>query len=171
MSVLNDSDFSEIDLFESSLINSKRVVVFGAGRVGFVMKSFSMRLNHMGKESYFLGDVNVPKIGSDDLVLIGSGSGNTSSVVNVVQLALKHNIDIIGITANPRSFVAKNSKCSILLNCPNKESISENNFSKQPMTTLFEQSLYILLDSLVLNLMRKMNQTNELMLDRHNILE
>ena len=86
-SVLNDSNFSDIDLFESDLINSKRIVVFGAGRVGFVMKSFSMRLNHLGKESYFLGDVNVPKIGSEDIVLIGSGSGNTSSVVNITLIS------------------------------------------------------------------------------------
>jgi len=170
-SVLNDSDFSKIDLFESNLINSKKIVVFGAGRVGFMMKSFSMRLNHLGKESYFLGDVNVPKIGSEDLVLIGSGSGNTSSVVNIVQVALKHNIDIISITANPKSFVAENSRLSILLNCPNKDTMDKDNLSKQPMTTLFEQSLFVLLDSVVLNLMRRMGQTNELMLERHNILE
>jgi len=168
---LQKSDFTQINLFISTIINAKKIIVFGAGRVGFVMKGFGMRLNHLGIESYFLGDVNVPKIGSDDLLLIGSGSGNTSSIVNIVEIAIKNNIKVLCVTANSDSFVAKKSSAYILLNCPNKESYKVEKVSKQPMTTLFEQSLYVFFDSLVLSLMNVMDETNESMYERHNILE
>ena len=170
-SVLEKSDFTQIDSFASTIINSKKIVVFGAGRVGLVMKSFGMRLNHLDIDSYFLGDANVPKLGPDDLLLIGSGSGNTSSVANIVEIATKNKIKVMCITANRESRILKHSCNYILLNCQTKESLGEQRFSKQPMTTLFEQSLSIFLDSLVLILMALKKETNESMLERHNILE
>ncbi len=170
-SVLKQSDFSQIEPFVSSIIGSNKIVVLGAGRVGFVMKSFGMRLSHLGKECFFWGDANVPKLSSNDLLIIGSGSGNTSSIVNIVDIAVRNGIKVICITANKESQVVKHSSNFILLNSNTKETSKKSNISKQPMTTLFEQSLWIFLDSLVLKLMDCMNETNESMQERHNILE
>jgi 6-phospho-3-hexuloisomerase len=168
---LESSDFTQSEDVLKAILNAKKIVVFGAGRVGFAMKSFGMRLNHLGLTSFFLGDVNVPATGVGDLMIVGSGSGNTISVADIVSIAQQNGLAIICVTANPNSVIAKSSASMIVINSPTKENRDKTGLSIQPMTTLFEQSLLIVLDSLVLQLMEKMNETNESMARRHNRLE
>jgi DNA-binding MurR/RpiR family transcriptional regulator len=94
-----------------------------------------------------------------------------TSVTNIVSLAKQNKLNVICITSNPKSIVAKNSSSLILLNCQTKESNNLQRLSLQPMTTIFEQSLYLTLDALVMVLMNKMNETHYTMLERHNNLE
>ena len=168
---LENSDFHQLKNFIEIILSAENIIIFGAGRVGFVMKSFSMRLNHLGLNSYFLGDTNVPASGRKDLLIVGSGSGTTKSVSEMVSLAKKNNLQVICVTANPNSTIAKNSSATIFLKAPNKFDLMIPRFSKQPMTTLFEQSLFITLDSIVLKLMEELNQNHDLMSERHNVLE
>ena len=170
-SVLKSSNYQDIVKFCDSILSAQRIVLFGAGRVGFVMKSFGMRLSHLGINSYFLTDSNIPRTSPRDLLIVGSGSGNTASVSNIVLLAKQYKLNVICITSNPDSIVAKNSSALILLNCQTKESNSIERLSLQPMTTIFEQSLYLTLDAIVMLLMNRMNETHHTMLERHNNLE
>lgn len=170
-SVLKSSNYHDIVKFCDSVLTAQKIVLFGAGRVGFVMKSFGMRLSHLGINSYFLTDSNIPRTDSRDLLIVGSGSGNTTSVSNIVLLAKQNKLNIICITANPESIVAKNSSSLILLNCQTKEGSDLQRLSLQPMTTIFEQSLYLTLDAIVMVLMNRMNETHHTMLKRHNNLE
>lgn len=169
--VLKTSDFSQIDLLCEAIISASNIILFGAGRVGLAMKAFSMRLSHLGFNSYFLNDSNIPNSNSNDLLIVGSGSGNTGSVLNIALLAKKNGLNIVSITSNKNSLIAKNSSVYILLNCQHKETKEEVRTSIQPMTTLFEQALFITLDAIVLVLMQKRNETHYSMLDRHNNLE
>ena len=92
---LENSDFRQIENFMKIILAAENIIVFGAGRVGFVMKSFSMRLNHLGLNSFFLCDSNVPASGYRDLLIVGSGSGTTKSVSEIVSLAKQNNLKII----------------------------------------------------------------------------
>ncbi len=168
---LENSDFRQIENFMKIILAAENIIVFGAGRVGFVMKSFSMRLNHLGLNSFFLCDSNVPASGYRDLLIVGSGSGTTKSVSEIVSLAKQNNLKIICVTANPNSTIAKDSLATICLQAPTKYDLMIPRFSKQPMTTLFEQTLFITLDSIVLKLMEKLNQNHDSMSERHNVLE
>ena len=56
------------------------IFVFGAGRSGLVGKAFAMRLVHLGKTVHFVGDSTVPAITHQDVLVVISGSGKTSSV-------------------------------------------------------------------------------------------
>lgn len=169
--VLKSSNYHDIGKFCDSILSAQRIVLFGAGRVGFVMKSFGMRLSHLGINSYFLTDSNIPRTSTKDLLIVGSGSGNTTSVSNIVLLAKQKKLNVICITSNPKSIIAKNSSSLILLNCQTKESNNLQRLSLQPMTTIFEQSLYLTLDALIMVLMNRMNETHHTMLERHNNLE
>jgi 6-phospho-3-hexuloisomerase len=168
---LRISNFSELENFVYKIVNAEKIVVFGAGRVGLMMKTFAMRLNHLGLNSYFLGEVNLPATGLGDLMIIGSGSGNTKSVVAVAQIAQDKNLDVISVTSNVNSLIANLSTSVIHLNCQTKESDPALKLSIQPMTTLFEQSLLIFLDALVLDLMTELKEDNESMSRRHNVIE
>ena len=76
-SISNQFDYSQLeivtDLFDRS--DSKKFVGFAAGRMGFSLKAFMMRLNHLGYESYMIGDTNFPRLDSSSVVFISSSSG------------------------------------------------------------------------------------------------
>lgn len=168
---LKTSDFTDLDNFITKIISASNIVVFGAGRVGLMMQTFAMRLNHLGLNGYFLGEISLPATGQGDLLVIGSGSGNTQSVVSIVEIARSKGLDVICVTANLKSKIASLSSNFVHLNCQTKESVVESNLSIQPMTTIFEQSLLIFLDALVLKLMEILGENNESMLKRHNVIE
>lgn len=170
-SALKTSDFADLHNFISKITSASNIVVFGAGRVGLMMKTFAMRLNHLGLNSFFLGEINLPATGKGDLLVIGSGSGNTKSVVSIAQIAQSKGLDIISVTSNVDSKIAELSSSLVHLNCQTKESVAEPKLSIQPMTTIFEQSLLIFLDALVLDLMETLGEDNESMSKRHNVIE
>jgi len=169
--VLKTSDFTDLHNFIRKITSASNIVVFGAGRVGLMMKTFAMRLNHLGLNSYFLGEMNLPATGKGDLLIIGSGSGNTKSVVSIAQIAESKGLDVISVTSNVNSKIAGLSSSLVHLNCQTKESVAEPKLSIQPMTTIFEQSLLIFLDALVLDLMETLEEDNESMSKRHNVIE
>jgi 6-phospho-3-hexuloisomerase len=168
---LSKSNFSDLKLFVDKILTCEQIVVYGAGRVGLVMKSFSMRLDHLGLKSFFLGDSNVPKVNDKDLLIIGSGSGRTPSVKTIVDTAEKNGLNIICITADKYSAIANSSVSVLIIDTQTKDTDLKLRSSVQPMTTLFEQALLITLDSIILMLMSKLNETHETMVLRHNILE
>jgi len=168
---LSSSNFSDLENFINRIINANKIVVFGAGRVGLIMKTFAMRLTHLNLDCYFIGDVNLPKTTEGDLIIIGSGSGNTKSVVTIAEIAKYRGLDVLSITSNLESVIANISSSLVCLNCQTKETNTSERFSIQPMTTLFEQSLLIFLDSLVLILMKELNENHKSMMERHNVIE
>jgi 6-phospho-3-hexuloisomerase len=168
---LNSSDFSDIENFVKKIITSNQIVVYGAGRVGLMMRTFAMRLTHLNLDCYFLGDSSLKKTADGDLLIIGSGSGNTKSVVSIAEIAKNKGLELICISANPNSTIAKLCSSRLILNCDSKEHTNSNRSSIQPMTTLFEQTLLILLDSIVLILMKNLNEDHFSMLERHNVIE
>ena len=168
---LEELDSETCESFINIILKSNKIILYGAGRVGFAMKGFAKRLRHLGLESYFLDDVTLPFMGPGDLMIIGSGSGSTPTVKVVAELAKNNGLDLILVTAKSNSPIAKMSSCSIIINVPSKGDVNDHASSIQPMTTLFEQALFITLDALVLNMMQMLGESNESMKRRHNVIE
>jgi 6-phospho-3-hexuloisomerase len=156
-----------------NLVNRDRtkIICTGAGRVGLSMRGFTMRLSHLGLNAYFLGETIVPHTGKGDLLLVGSGSGQTSSVLRTVEIAKSKELRVGLITASKESPMSKLSDACVVLNTPNKTLGKDSQTSIQPMTTLFEQTLAVFLDSVVLDLMKKFDENSETMWERHNAIE
>lgn len=170
-SVLIDIDELQVELFIEKILGSKSIVVGGAGRVGLAGKGFAMRLGHLGLRAFFLGDSTVPKIGGEDLLIILSGSGETQTIFDITNIAKANRCKIIGITSNKTSRIARICDNIIELKTPSK-TVSENRVkSFQPMTTLNEQCLQILLDCIVLKIMDKTGEDHNSMWNRHSNLE
>ncbi len=158
-----------IELFEEHTPINK-IVVAGAGRMGYAARGFAMRLGHMGYKAWMLGDSTVPHIGKGDLLIVASGSGNTQTIYDISNRAALNGADIALITNNPKSRIGKLASRIIQLpNGSNKDSNERE--SQQPMTTLNEQCLAILLDTIVLGIMDKTGETHDTMWNRHSNLE
>lgn len=169
--VLGKVQQEQVDRLIEGIRKADKIVVCGAGRVGYAVKGFGMRLGHLGFNAYALGDTTVPSISEGDLLLVATGSGETQTIFDLVSIAKKNKSTIIAVTGNPESRIGLLADHIVKITAPSKTKAVEGFISRQPMTTLNEQSLGIFFDAVVLQMMDQMNETHETMWSRHSNLE
>ena len=130
--------------FTDAILNCDgKIVGLGAGRMGYSLQAFMMRLSHLGFPAFMIGDTSLPRIGSDDLVIVNSSSGETPSIVLLAEIAKKHGAKILCLTAGVDSSLFKLSNICI----------TYDTFpSSQLMKTAYEQFSYIFFDECALKL-------------------
>lgn len=139
-----------------------KVLGYSAGRMGFGLKAFMMRLNHLGINAYWFGDNYVPPMGKDDVFICCSNSGTTKSVASIMDIfRAKANGKVVAFVGNEDSKMGKEADLTIKFKTCNGGLNSADDPSKinsiQPMTTLTEQAMFILFDIVTLMLIDKLN--------------
>ena len=163
---------AQMEQLADAILKAKRVFVAGAGRSGMMARCFVMRLMHMGLLAYIVGEVVTPGIAADDLLLIASGSGETASLVSMAKKAKQLGASTATVTIYPASTIGAMSDPVVSIHAPTSKSDIDIGFrSVQPMGSLFEQSLLLCLDYVILILMDKTQITAEEMFARHANLE
>ena len=148
-----------------------RVFVYGAGRSGFIGRCFAQRVMHLGINSCFISDAVTPQYTNNDLLILISGSGETTSSV-AMAIKAKNNIGgkLAVFTANPSSIIGKISDLIIEIKAKSKDvAISEASFA--PYTSLFDISTLAVLDSIGGVLMFHLGVTEEDINNRHATVE
>lgn len=169
---LIEVDNTGLEELVQQILLGQRIFIAGLGRTGLIMRCFAMRLMHLGFNVNIVGDVTSPSLNEKDLLLIGSGSGETSSLVSISSIAKKIGAKIILFTINRSSSIGQ--LASLKLCIPGVSPKLKNNTkhkSVQPMGSLFEQSLFLTLETLILILMEKKKINSELMYNNHSNLE
>ena len=138
-----------VDLVLSTKKQNKKAYCAGAGRSLLMIRSFAMRMMHMGLRSYVVGETATPAIEKDDLIIFASGSGETGALKIMIQKAKSVGAHIVVITRNAESTLAKNADLVVLI--PINYGIS----GFQPNGSTFEQSLLLLTDGLTLRVIEK----------------
>lgn len=172
-----DNGISLMDVGESTEIleclnNAKRIFLAGSGRSGLAIRAFANRLMHLGKTVYLVGEITTPSIGAGDILFIGSGSGETASLIVNAKKAKQLGAMVILNTTNPQSTLGKLADFKFIINAVNKETETvQKESSIQPMGSTFEQLSFLLYDAIVLEWIATFNQTHEYMKVRHANLE
>ncbi len=152
---------------------ANRIFVGGAGRSGFCARGFANRLMHLGKTVYVVGETTTPSIQKGDLLVIGSGSGTTASLVTDAKKAKAQGASIATITLCPDAAIGQ--LADAIVTVPGvtwKSDGVENEVTTiQPGGSLFEQLSWLIYDSIVVELMTALGQTEETMAPRHANLE
>ena len=164
-------DSEEVESLVNIVLGSKKVFVIGVGKVMLMMQALAKRLKHLGLDSYVVGETTTPGIQKGDLLLAGSGSGETITTVNVARLAKKHGAKICLITSSSDSTLRQLSDASVRIPCSTKLNLPGEIISKQSMTTLFEQCLLIFGDCVSMIIQKKLNISEEEMWKTHANLE
>lgn len=152
------------------ILEAGRIYVVGKGRSGLVMEMFAMRLMQMGLTSFVVGDSTTPAIQMGDLLVAGSGSGETAGVLSAAQKALEVGGRVVAITSRPASSLGQMADRYIII--PGETTkINLQQESKIPLGSVLEQALLIVLDCVSAWLARELRQTSESMMDRHANLE
>ncbi|MFX0138675.1 MAG: SIS domain-containing protein, partial [Candidatus Hodarchaeota archaeon] len=94
---------SLIDLIVKTYGKNRMVFLYGAGRSGFIGRCFAQRLMHLGIKSCFISDAVTHKYNDKDLLIIISGSGETTTPLAITKKAKEVGGKIVLFTGNPYS--------------------------------------------------------------------
>lgn len=140
-----------VDLILEIRKSNKKVYCAGAGRSLLMIRTFSMRMMHLGMRSYVVGETSTPAIEEGDLLIYGSGSGETGALCAMLKKAQQVGARIATITKSPESTLAKASE--VVVHIP-LDCVPD---TVQPAGSVFEQAMLILGDSMVLSILEKGN--------------
>lgn len=152
-----------VDRLIREFAKSRRVFLCGSGRTGLVVRAFALRLRHLGIDAWVIGEVGTPPVHKGDLFLACSRSGRTASVFSFAALAKKEGAQI-AFLADKGNTPKTGSALRIELPVGSRAKAA-------PLGTVFELSLFLFFDSLVLRLMERLHQTERQMKGRHANLE
>ncbi len=92
-----------LDGWIEEIVKAKRIVVFGLGREGLQMRSFAMRLFHMGRNVAVWGDMTTPAVGPGDLFIVSAGPGDLATADTLADVARKAGARTALVTAQPQA--------------------------------------------------------------------
>ncbi|MDD5112002.1 MAG: 6-phospho-3-hexuloisomerase [Candidatus Altiarchaeota archaeon] len=159
-----------------AVIKADRIFVYGAGRSGLVARAFAMRLVQLGLTSYVVGETVTPSLGKKDLLILVSGSGETSIVLNIAKAAQPLGTRIGAITSYPNSSLGRIADIIVCIKGKAKVEIEKDHLKHQiegvhssltPLGTLFEDTSMVFLDGVVGRLMIQLGKSEVDMKKRH----
>lgn len=162
---------SKIEAFLALLENSSRIFVTGEGRSGLVMRMFAMRLTHLGRSAFVVGDVTTPAIGAGDLLVVCSGSGETTIPCLRAQRSRNLGAQVIAICGRDRSTLVQQAQLSILLTPSADPDQSQRQRTIQFGGSRFEQSAFLFCDTIAWLAMQRWQIELAAMQSRHANLE
>ena len=163
-------DNEGLESVEKLITEAKRI--FGAGRSGFAARGFSNRLMHLGYTVYFVGEPTTPSIQEGDLLILGSGSGNTASLVSNAKKAKDQGAKVATLTMFPENKIGSMADAIIKIPGVTEKCVDQNKGgSVQASGSSFEELSWITYDAMVMDLMRITNQNSEDLFKRHANME
>ncbi|MBO4798259.1 MAG: SIS domain-containing protein [Candidatus Methanomethylophilaceae archaeon] len=151
-----------VKMLLDAIFESRRIFIYGSGRSGLVGQLFAVRLVQLGFDVHFIGEMTTPITTRDDLIILLSNTGKTSSVVQTARITGRIGTRVISLTATPDSELARVSDAVILFSLP-------ENTDSLPLGSAFETSAHIFFECLVCEIMERGNIKEEDMRKRHAI--
>ncbi len=169
--VLRRVKAKQLKAIEDAILVSDRVFVTGLGRTGLMARGFAMRLMHLGRRVYHVGDVITPSINKRDLLIICSRTGRSKVLGYYVNIARKAKARVVVVTAREDSPAAAKADVVLGINDTLPKRAIAGERPPPPLGSLFEQALLIVLDQVVLDLMQVLDLTEEDMARIHTGFE
>ncbi|GMA09338.1 6-phospho 3-hexuloisomerase [Tetragenococcus halophilus subsp. flandriensis] len=167
--VLNNVQVHDLENAAGYITKDKRIFITGAGRSALQGKGFGMRLMHIGYKVYIVGETNTPAMREGDVLIALSGSGTTKQILHVAEKAKGLGATTIAVSTtndSPLSFLANMTIC-----VPGASRKDKENTSIQLLSSLFDQSVHIVLDALTLGLAHRDGTTNDFAKTMHSNIE
>ncbi len=163
-------DPAQLDALQRAILSARRVFIAGKGRTGLQMRAFAMRLMHLGLVVHVVDDVTTPAIGGRDLLLVGSSSGRTRSLVGAVESLAGIGASLAAICGNLDSPIARAADSLVYIPATNFKANGDDE-SVLVMGALFEHCLGLSCDLLVIRLKETLGVDERDMNARHANIE
>ena len=150
------------------------IFLVGAGRSGFVAKSFAMGLMHLGFCVYVFNESIAHPVCDGDIIIIISKSGNSNSITQIVEDSKLDNVKFLSVCGSEKCDLAQISEAKIIIDSLPQETIpitgEEKPLELILMGTAFETCALVLLDALVVELMQNLGLRERDLADYHDVL-
>ena len=163
---------AQFDAAAEAIVAARRIVVYGVGREGLMMRALAMRLYHLGCDAHVVGDMSAPAVGSGDLFVCSAGPGHFSTVEALIEVARSSGARTLCVTAQPAGPAP--SRCDTILTIPGQTMADDTGgqvSSVLPMGSLYEGAQYLVFEVLVLRLRERLGSDAQAMRARHTNLE
>ncbi|WP_423821727.1 SIS domain-containing protein [Salinisphaera sp. SPP-AMP-43] len=170
--VFNATDGRQLDRALDAILDAPRIFVLGIGREGLASKAFAMRLTHFGKTVHWGWDDTTPAVTAQDLFILPSGPANIPHLHYIAGEVKKTGATLLVVTAVPEGETAQ--LADVVLHLPAKTYGADDESmvpTFQPMGNLFEQSLFVFYDLLVMLLVERSGVHYNDMIARHRNFE
>ncbi len=145
-------------------VREHKILLLGTGRSGFVGRAFALRLMHLGFNVYVSGETITPALTADDLVLVISGSGTTTTVVAQAEVSKSVGSRVVAVTSHLDSPLGRAADEVVLVKGRTKiDQITDYEgrqisgvYDNAPLGTMFELSVMVFLDSVIAALMQRL---------------
>ena len=122
---------------------AEQVFFVGVGRVLLSLQAICKRFSHLGIRAHYVGEITEPAMTPRDLLIVGSGSGESLFPVAIAGKAKNIGAKIAYIGSNRSSTVAGLADAMVRIPVQTKLAMPDELRSGQPMTSLFEQCLLL----------------------------
>ena len=154
----NNIDIHQLTELVDRIRTAERVFLAGAGR------------SDLGLTVHVAGDTTTPAISNGDLLVVASGSGTTSGVVKAAQTALDAGAQLATLTTNPGSPLAAIANAIAIIPAAQKTDHGSK-LSHQYSGSLFEQELFVAVETVFQTLWKSTDEPAEKLWQRHANLE
>jgi 6-phospho-3-hexuloisomerase len=162
---------AEFAALVEAIASARRIVAYGCGREGLMMRALAMRLYHLGCDVHMQGDMSCPPLGAGDLLLISSGPGRLSTVAALIGQARAAGSKVACITAEPTGRDPQGSDLCLVIPVQTMARDQSAPTSVLPMGSVFEGAMFLIFELLVLALRPRLGESLETMRARHTNLE
>jgi 6-phospho-3-hexuloisomerase len=164
-------DEGNMQAIVAELARAARVVCYGVGREGLMMRAVAMRLYHMGLDAHVVGDMSCPPVGPGDLLIVSAGPGGFSTVNGLISVARGAGARVACVTAQPQGTAPR--AADLVFHIPAQTMANDQGgaISILPMGSLFEGAQYLAFELLILALRDHLGVAPEAMRARHTNLE
>lgn len=169
--VIERIETKQVEALIQTLAGAKRIVLYGVGREGLMMKALAMRLYHMGLDAHVVGDMTTPPVGPGDVLLASAGPGYFSTVDALMGVARNAGAKTACFTAQPDGEVPANADLTMVLPAQTMADDTSGPTSFLPMGSLYEGVQYLFYEYLVLMLRDRLGVRPENMRAHHTNLE
>lgn len=169
--VLDRLDDAAVDRACAAVAKARHVSVYAGGREGLQVKGFAMRLFHLGRSVSVVGDMTVPALGPGDLFFVVCGPGEISTAVALCGVARAAGATILVVTAQPGGRVPQMADTVLVLPAQTIADDQGPAASLLPMGSVFEGSLFVLFEVMILKLKARLGVSTEAMRANHTNLE
>ncbi|MFK3704569.1 6-phospho-3-hexuloisomerase [Raoultella sp. BIGb0138] len=148
-------DIEQVSQLILAIEKADKVFFVGVGRVLLSLQAIAKRWSHLGINTVVVGQITEPAITANDLLIVGSGSGETLLPLGVAKKAKGFAATVVHIGANPQSSMREYCDLFVRIPVQGKQHCDDEIPSQQPMTSLFEQSLLLLGDTIAMMMITK----------------
>jgi 6-phospho-3-hexuloisomerase len=164
-------DETTMQAMVAELAGATRVICYGVGREGLMMRALAMRLYHMGLDAHVVGDMSCPPVGPGDLLFVSAGPGGFSTVDGLIGVARGAGARVACVTAQPQGSAPRAADLVFLIPAQTMADDQGGATSTLPMGSLFEGAQYLAFELLILRLRDHLGVDPQAMRARHTNLE